>query len=255
MQGLLDKNNFAAVLVSHPLADRLPERGDHSPRPVRSGVQGPDRGASAAAGIDRRIFRLGLLGAMVRAISWYRPAARRRREHRAEIAEGRPSRISLRIVREPTRTGLRLSPYHRATCADVSGPDNRGFLKYVEERRRIGKPLFTTNRPALEPVKERTPSGRRSPSGWAVGARILKVTDVQPVTATASPLAAPEIVRGDDEAGIARRGRLALTPNKSVTGCPRTAKFGWTKNCKKLIRRLPSDLVVTATSALTSCNG
>jgi hypothetical protein len=45
---------------------------------------------------------------------------------------------------------------------------DQGFLQYVEQRRKIGKPL-STNPPAL--AAERAPilSGRKSPSGWASG--------------------------------------------------------------------------------------
>lgn len=73
MQGLLDKNRFAAVLVSHPLADRLPE----AVITLRDRYEAVFKDLIAElplpAGTDRRIFRLGLLGAMNWAISWYRP--------------------------------------------------------------------------------------------------------------------------------------------------------------------------------------
>jgi AcrR family transcriptional regulator len=73
MQGLLDKNRFAAVLVSHPLADRLPEEVITLRDRYEAVFKDLIAELPLPAGTDRRIFRLGLLGAMNWAISWYRP--------------------------------------------------------------------------------------------------------------------------------------------------------------------------------------
>lgn len=73
MQGLLDKNRFAAVLVSHPLADRLPEQVITLRDSYEAVFKDLIAELPLPAGTDRRIFRLGLLGAMNWAISWYRP--------------------------------------------------------------------------------------------------------------------------------------------------------------------------------------
>lgn len=73
MQGLLEKNRFAAVLVSHPLADRLPEQVVTLRDSYEAIFRDLIGKLPLPAGIDRRIFRLGLLGAMNWATSWYRP--------------------------------------------------------------------------------------------------------------------------------------------------------------------------------------
>ncbi|OKO79790.1 TetR family transcriptional regulator [Bradyrhizobium sp. NAS80.1] len=73
MQGLLDKNRFAAVLVSHLSVDSLPEQVVI----LRDGYEAVFKKLIAElqlpAGVDQRIFRLGLLGSMNWAITWYRP--------------------------------------------------------------------------------------------------------------------------------------------------------------------------------------
>ncbi len=73
MQGLLDKNRLAAVLVSHLARESMPEQVF----PLRDSYEAVFKDLIAElplpAGIDLRIFRLGLLGSMNWAITWYRP--------------------------------------------------------------------------------------------------------------------------------------------------------------------------------------
>lgn len=73
MQGLLDKNRFAAVLVTHPSASGLPEQVVTLRDSYEAVFKDLIAELPLPAGIDRRIFRLGLLGAMNWAITWYRP--------------------------------------------------------------------------------------------------------------------------------------------------------------------------------------
>ena len=73
MQGLLDKNQFAAVLVTHPSASGLPEQVIALRDSYEAVFKDLIAELPLSPGIDRRIFRLGLLGAMNWAITWYRP--------------------------------------------------------------------------------------------------------------------------------------------------------------------------------------
>lgn len=73
MQGLLDKNRFAAVLVSHPSASGLPEQVVTLRDSYEAVFKELIAELPLPAGTDPRIFRLGLLGAMNWAITWYRP--------------------------------------------------------------------------------------------------------------------------------------------------------------------------------------
>jgi len=73
MQGLLDKNRFAAVLVTHPSASGLPEQVVTLRDSYEAVFKDLIAELPLPAGIDQRIFRLGLLGAMNWAITWYRP--------------------------------------------------------------------------------------------------------------------------------------------------------------------------------------
>lgn len=73
LQGVLDKNRFAAVLVSHLAIESMPEQVV----PLRDSYEAVFKDLIAELplppGIDLRIFRLGLLGSMNWAITWYRP--------------------------------------------------------------------------------------------------------------------------------------------------------------------------------------
>ncbi|MCC8980936.1 TetR/AcrR family transcriptional regulator [Bradyrhizobium acaciae] len=73
MQGLLDQNRFAAVLVSHLARDSMPEQVV----PLRDSYEALFKELIAElqlpAGTDLRFFRLALLGSMNWAITWYRP--------------------------------------------------------------------------------------------------------------------------------------------------------------------------------------
>lgn len=73
MQGLLDANRFAAVLVSHVSVTRLPEQVVTLRDSYEAVFKDLITDLSLPAGVDQRIFRLGLLGAMNWAITWYRP--------------------------------------------------------------------------------------------------------------------------------------------------------------------------------------
>lgn len=73
MQGLLDVNRFAAVLVSHVSVTRLPEQVVTLRDSYEAIFKDLIADLSLPAGVDQRIFRLGLLGAMNWAITWYRP--------------------------------------------------------------------------------------------------------------------------------------------------------------------------------------
>lgn len=73
MQGLLDVNRFAAVLVSHVSVTRLPEQVVTLRDSYEAIFKDLITDLSLPAGVDQRIFRLGLLGAMNWAITWYRP--------------------------------------------------------------------------------------------------------------------------------------------------------------------------------------
>lgn len=73
MQGLLDKNRFAAVLVSHLAVDSLPEQIVTLRDSYESVFKDLIAELPLPTGVDRRIFRLGLLGSMNWAITWYRP--------------------------------------------------------------------------------------------------------------------------------------------------------------------------------------
>lgn len=73
MQGLLDKNRFAAVLVAHLAVGSMPKQVV----PLRDSYEAFFKDLIAElplpAGMDLRIFRLGLLGSMNWAITWYHP--------------------------------------------------------------------------------------------------------------------------------------------------------------------------------------
>lgn len=73
MQGLLDKSRFAAVLVSHLSVSGLPAQVVALRDSYEAVFKELIADLPLAAGIDPRIFRLGLLGAMNWAITWYRP--------------------------------------------------------------------------------------------------------------------------------------------------------------------------------------
>lgn len=72
-RGLLDNNNYAAVLISHLSVSHLPIQVV----PLRDSYEAVFKELIAELplpqGIDRRIFRLGLLGSMSWTITWYRP--------------------------------------------------------------------------------------------------------------------------------------------------------------------------------------
>jgi AcrR family transcriptional regulator len=75
MQTLLVKDSYAAVVISHlsfnslPKQDRLVDLRDR----YESVFKGLIENLPLRASVDRRIFRLGLLGSMNWAIVWYRP--------------------------------------------------------------------------------------------------------------------------------------------------------------------------------------
>jgi AcrR family transcriptional regulator len=75
MQTLLVKDSYAAAVISHlsfnnmPKQDRLVGLRDR----YESVFKGLIENLPLRAGVDRRIFRLGLLGSMNWAIVWYRP--------------------------------------------------------------------------------------------------------------------------------------------------------------------------------------
>jgi len=77
MQTLLVKDSYAAAVISHlsfnslPKQDSLVELRDR----YESVFKGLIDRLPLPAGIDRRIFRLGLLGSMNWAIVWYRPGS------------------------------------------------------------------------------------------------------------------------------------------------------------------------------------
>ena len=73
LQGLLDKNRFASVLVSHLSVDNLPEHVVMLRDKYEAVFKELIAELPLPAGIDQRIFRLGLLGSMNWAITWYRP--------------------------------------------------------------------------------------------------------------------------------------------------------------------------------------
>jgi len=73
LQGLLDKNRFASVLVSHLSVDNLPEQVVMLRDKYEAVFKELIAELPLPAGIDQRIFRLGLLGSMNWAITWYRP--------------------------------------------------------------------------------------------------------------------------------------------------------------------------------------
>lgn len=75
LQGLLDKNRFAAVLISHLSVSSLPEQVVTLRDSYEAVFKNLIAELPLPAGIDRRIFRLGLLGAMNWAITWYRPGS------------------------------------------------------------------------------------------------------------------------------------------------------------------------------------
>ena len=75
MQTLLVKDSYAAVVISHlsfnslPKQDRLVDLRDR----YEFVFKGLIENLPLRTGVDRRIFRLGLLGSMNWAIVWYRP--------------------------------------------------------------------------------------------------------------------------------------------------------------------------------------
>jgi AcrR family transcriptional regulator len=75
MKNLLGKDSYAAAVISHlsfnslPKQDRLVGLRDR----YESVFKGLIENLPLRAGVDRRIFRLGLLGSMNWAIVWYRP--------------------------------------------------------------------------------------------------------------------------------------------------------------------------------------
>ncbi|MCC8962359.1 TetR/AcrR family transcriptional regulator [Bradyrhizobium sp. Pear76] len=73
MHGLLDKNRFASVLVSHLAVDTLPEQVVTLRDKYEAVFKDLVAELPLPAGVDQRIFRLGLLGSMNWAITWYRP--------------------------------------------------------------------------------------------------------------------------------------------------------------------------------------
>ncbi|ABE37283.1 TetR/AcrR family transcriptional regulator [Rhodopseudomonas palustris] len=73
MQSLLDKSRFAAVLVSHLSVSGLPEQVVALRDSYEAVFKDLIAELPLPAGTDRRIFRLGLLGSMNWAITWYRP--------------------------------------------------------------------------------------------------------------------------------------------------------------------------------------
>ncbi|WP_426408646.1 TetR/AcrR family transcriptional regulator [Bradyrhizobium ganzhouense] len=72
-QGLLERNRFAAVLVSHLSVTSLPEAVVTLRDSYESVFKELIADLELPAGVDQRIFRLALLGAMNWAITWYRP--------------------------------------------------------------------------------------------------------------------------------------------------------------------------------------
>jgi AcrR family transcriptional regulator len=76
MQSLLVKDSFAAVMISHFSINSLPKHDELVA--LRDSYEIVFKDLIAAlplpAGIDRRIFRLGLLGSMNWAIAWYDPS-------------------------------------------------------------------------------------------------------------------------------------------------------------------------------------
>lgn len=75
LQNLLEKSRFAAVLTAHPSLDTLPQHEQAIMLRDRYETIFKDLVANLPlpADIDRRIFRLGLLGSLNWAIHWYRP--------------------------------------------------------------------------------------------------------------------------------------------------------------------------------------
>lgn len=72
-QGLLDTNNYAAVLISHLSVTNLPNQVVALRDSYESVFKELIAELPLPSGIDRRIFRLGLLGSMSWTITWYRP--------------------------------------------------------------------------------------------------------------------------------------------------------------------------------------
>lgn len=72
-QGLLDTNNYAAVLISHLSVSNLPNQVVSLRDSYESVFKELIADLPLPPGIDRRIFRLGLLGSMSWTITWYRP--------------------------------------------------------------------------------------------------------------------------------------------------------------------------------------
>lgn len=72
-QGLLDTNNYAAVLISHLSVSNLPNQVVTLRDSYESVFKELIAELPLPSGIDRRIFRLGLLGSMSWTITWYRP--------------------------------------------------------------------------------------------------------------------------------------------------------------------------------------
>ena len=75
LRSLLEKSRFAMVLVSHLSIDSLPQR--EQTIVLRDSYEAVFKNLIAElplpADVDRRIFRLGLLGSLNWAITWYRP--------------------------------------------------------------------------------------------------------------------------------------------------------------------------------------
>lgn len=72
-QGLLDTNSYAAVLISHLSVSNLPNQVVALRDSYELVFKELIADLPLPSGIDRRIFRLGLLGAMSWTITWYRP--------------------------------------------------------------------------------------------------------------------------------------------------------------------------------------
>lgn len=72
-QGLLDNNSYAAVLISHLSVSHLPNQVVSLRDSYESVFKELIAELPLPQGIDRRIFRLGLLGSMSWTITWYRP--------------------------------------------------------------------------------------------------------------------------------------------------------------------------------------
>ena len=93
LQSLLVKDSFAAAVISHLSIGSLPMHGELVE--VRDRYEAVFEELVAALplspGVDRRIFRLGLLGAMNWSLAWYRPG----RDSPATIA-----RKLLRLLRQ-----------------------------------------------------------------------------------------------------------------------------------------------------------